>query len=179
MSASEQCAFLRTLNQQEEISTMPKTRQERRKVRKNIYLDGQARKPHQHTRVLKQALSEEPTATATGNSEPAMSSNFPQCKPVLSRYTDVFKGMVHQGSEQKRKVAINQHPKKFDTTHYRDLVSQNEWLRQNVFDSLGNYLYCCACIQSALAVSKDLLRYKRSIKRLSHSYPLLKRKNLR
>ena len=48
-------------------------------------------------------------------------------------------------------------------THYRDLVRQNEWLRQNIFGSLGNYLYCCACVHSALGVSKDRLTRQHNI----------------
>jgi len=74
--------------------------------------------------------------------------------------------MVHQGSELKRKIAINFHPTKPDTTHYRDLVSQNEWLRQTMFDTLRNYLYCSACNQAAFETSKDRLTRQRDIKRL-------------
>ena len=79
--------------------------------------------------------------------------------------------MVHQGSDLKRKIAVNPHPKRADTTHYRDLVRQNEWLRQNVFDSLGNYLYCAACIHAALGVSKDRLTRQRNIKRKQSQQP--------
>ena len=75
-----------------------------------------------------------------------MSGVCPQCDPVLSRYTDTFKEMVHQGSELKRKIAVNPHPKRVDTTHYRDVVKQNEWLRQNVFDSLGNLISILLCL---------------------------------
>ena len=62
--------------------------------------------------------------------------------PCLFRYVSTFKEMIHQGSELKRKKRINPYPKRTEKPHYRDLVRQNEWLRQNVFDSLGNYLYC-------------------------------------
>ena len=132
---------------------MPKARRERRKAKRIAYLDGRARKPHKHTPVLKRSLEESrrssnafesPSSSILSRSEICL-----QCKPVLCRYTDVFKGLVHQGSELKRKIAINPHPAKSDVTHYRDLVRQNEWLRQNMFDSLGNYLYCCACIRAA------------------------------
>ena len=96
-----------------------------------------------------------------------------QCKPVLSRYADTFKGMLHQGSELKRKIAINPHPSRPDTIHYRDLVSQNEWLRQNMFDSLGNYLYCSECIRLALEISKSRLSRQRNIKRLQSHAPIV------
>ena len=136
---------------------MPKTRSERRKVRKEVYLDGRAGNPHRHTPMLQMSLEEAcSTAASTGV--------CPQCEPVLSKYADTFKAMVHQGSDLKRKIAVNPHPKRADTTPYRDLVRQNEWLRQNVFDSLGNYLYCAACIHAALGVSKDRLTRQRNIK---------------
>ena len=104
----------------------------------------------------------------------SISQVCPQCQPVLSRYADTFKGMVHQGSERKRKIAINPYPKRTgaDTTHYKDLVKQNEWLRHNVFDSLGNYVYCSACIRLALHVSKDRLARQR-IKRRQSQLPLV------
>lgn len=162
---------------------MPKTRKERRKAKRINYLDGKARKPHKHTPVLKRSF-EEASRNSSFNESPsrqftsvASSSKIClQCKPVLSRYTDVFKGMVHQGSELKRKIAINPHPTKSNTTHYRDLVSQNEWLRQNMFDSLGNYLYCCECIRSALGISKTRLSRQRNIKRLQSKLPIIEMK---
>ena len=118
---------------------MPKTRRERRIARKDAYLDGRARKPHHHTPVLKRALKESRRSSSIGESPITSSTSIClQC---------TFKGMVHQGTELKRKIAINPHPKKSDMTHYRDLVNQNEWLRENMFDSLGNYLYCCECIR--------------------------------
>ena len=111
---------------------------------------------------------------STADESPTTSDSIcQQCKPVLSRYTSMFKGMVHQGSELKRKVAINPHPTRADAIPYRDLVSQNEWLRQNMFDSLGNYLYCCACIRSALGVSKDRLTRQRNIKRCQSQVPIV------
>ena len=149
---------------------MPKMRKERRKARKEHYLDGRARNPHHHMPVLKQSL-EEARRGSGGEESP---STFPnvcqQCKPVLSRYADMFKEMVHHGSELKRRVANNPHP---DFTHYRDLVSQNDWLRENMFDTLGNYLYCGACIRSALGVSKDRLTRQRNIKRLQSQLPIV------
>ena len=62
--------------------------------------------------------------------------------------------MVHRGSQLRRRKSINPNPKRRDFTHYRDVVRQNEWLRSNVFDSLGNYLYCIACIRASFGVSK-------------------------
>ena len=149
------------------VTTMPKTRKERRKASKDVYLDGRAKNPHRHTRVLRRSLEE---ASSSGQ---GVSGVCPQCDPILSRYSDTFKEMVHHGSELKRKRSINPHPKKADTTHYRDLVKQNEWLRNNVFDSLGNYLYCAACIRASLGVSKDRLARQRNIKRQQSQQPIV------
>ena len=35
-------------------------------------------------------------------------------------------------------------------TNYRNLVAQNAWMSSNLFDALGNYKYCSACIVSVL-----------------------------
>lgn len=155
---------------------MPKTRRERRKAKRSTYLDGTARNPHRHTPVLKKSLEEETTSSSGGS--PSLRSSLstsicPQCKPVLSRYSTTFKAMIHQGSELKKKKAINPQPVRTDIAHYRDIVGQNEWLRQNMFDTLGNYLYCSACIRSALGVSKDRLTRQRSIKRLRSQHPIM------
>ena len=80
---------------------------------------------------------------------------------------------MHQGSDLKRKKAVNPHPKRVDLTHYRDIVKQNDWLRQNVFDSLGNYLYCCTCVHAALGVSKHRLTRQRNIKRNQSQNPIV------
>ena len=131
---------------------MPKTRRERRAASKAAYLDGRARNPHHHTLVLKRSLEEPGTSpSASVGASPVLdtsssSSMCPQCKPVLSQYVDAFKGMVHQGSELKRKMTIDPNPKRAETTHYRDLVSQNEWLKQNMFDALGNYVIVRSCL---------------------------------
>ena len=76
---------------------MPKTRKERRKASKDVYLAGRAKNPHRHTRVLRRSLEE---ASSAG---PGLSGVCPQCDPILSRYAETFKGMVRQGSELKRK----------------------------------------------------------------------------
>ena len=66
---------------------------------------------------------------------------------------------------------MNPHPKRGDATHYRDLVRQNEWLRSNMFDSLGNYLYCSSCIRAAFGISKQRLTRQRNIKRKENQEP--------
>ena len=36
--------------------------------------------------------------------------------------------------------------------YYRNFVLQNEWLRGNVFDAMGNYLFCQECIDDGKIV---------------------------
>ena len=81
--------------------------------------------------------------------------------------------MVHQGSELKRKKSINPVPQKDDAIPYRDKVRQNEWMRQNCFDSLGSYLYCAGCIRSALGVSGDRHAKQHNIKRQQSQTPVI------
>ena len=46
----------------------------------------------------------------------------------------------------------------------------------NVFDSMGNYLYCNACICAALDISKLRLAHQRSIKRQLYQRPVVEMK---
>ena len=48
--------------------------------------------------------------------------------------------MVHQGTDLKKRRKVNPNLKRPDAILYRDLEKQNDWLRSNVFDSMGNYL---------------------------------------
>ena len=81
--------------------------------------------------------------------------------------------MVHHGSDLKKKNAINSHPKRPDTMHYRNLVRENERLRMNIFDSLGNYLDYAKCVSSALGVSTDRLVRQRNIKHKQSQEPIV------
>ena len=94
------------------------------------------------------------------------------CAPVLQKYANTFSDMKRQGSELKRRKLINSHPKKPSTMQYRDLVKQNEWLRNNIFDATGNYLFCCRCVHHGLGISFQRLSRQRKIKRNQFSEPL-------
>jgi len=80
---------------------------------RELFLDGRARRPHSHTRVLRSL--EEPGQTGTDSS-----SICSLCAPVLTRYVSDFKGMVHCGGELKRRKSINPHPKCSDIIHYQE-----------------------------------------------------------
>jgi len=52
------------------------------------------------------------------------------------------------------------------------LVKQNEWLRNNIFDAAGNYLFCCWCVRHSMGISFQRLSRQRNIKRKQFSEPL-------
>ena len=108
---------------------MAKTRKEQREQFTEAYLDGRARRPHSHSRTIRRSLEEQ--GTGTGG----------VCDPILSRHMSEFKGIVHTGSEYNSRKRIHPYPMKTEFTHYRDIVSQNNWLKSNILDSLGNYFY--------------------------------------
>ena len=77
-----------------------------------------------------------------------------KCSPILSCYKDRFEQLVHQGSTRRRRVIRNPRPKRVDTQPYRDLVAQNAWLRSNIFDAMGNYIFLCqVCLCSIQGIS--------------------------
>ena len=45
--------------------------------------------------------------------------------------------------------------------YYWDIKSQNEWLRENILDPMGNYLFCARCI------------CQRNVKRSASSQPIV------
>ena len=128
--------------------TMQKERQE---MRIKNFLDGRARSPYQHTPVLN------PVELCTCDSSDTMICA--QCRPILSRYTDPFKTTVYQGTALKKRKSTNPNPKRTDSIPYRDVKQQNDWLQSNVSDTMGNYLYYCACICAALGISKRRLAH--------------------
>lgn len=152
--------------------TEPKTRKERRAKRKKHYMNGVARRPHNHTRLLQTSFEEEREDSSSSASSPVA---CPQCSPILSRYSAMFKGLVHQGTELKKRKKINPAPKRSEDelTHYRDITGQNEWLRANMFDSLGNYLYCYNCLISSFGISKERLTRQQKIKREEVQHPIV------
>ena len=95
-----------------------------------------------------------------------------KCRPILSRYEGIYKSLIHQCSELKKRKHANPHPKRPAFVHYRDLKRQNEWIRENLFDPMGNYLFCCSCIRASLKISKQRIAHPRAIKQQESQEPL-------
>ena len=147
-----------------------KLRKERRKEQQDNYLVGRASRPYVHTPTLNRSFDDDQpgTSAAPSSGEKTICS---KCHPVLSRWKDTFKGLVQQGSELKRRKCRNPDPKCSDLQPYRDLNRQNSWLRNNVFDAMGNYLFCACCICAAFHISPQRISKQRAIKRKHFSSP--------
>ena len=80
----------------------PKSRKERRQLKKANYLSGQARDPYLHSPTL--GAEQEPSDTGAGTSSgtsvlPTPTSGVcPRCLPVLSKYQVTFEELTHRGS---------------------------------------------------------------------------------
>ena len=111
--------------------------------------------------ALNSSVTEESSASAT-----RLAGVCNECYPILSQYADTFRGLTCQGGYLIRRKSIHPIPKWTDFTCYRDVKKQNDWLSENVFDSMGNYLYCGACVRSALGIRRQRIARQRQIKRL-------------
>ena len=142
-----------------------------------------SRKPYRVSRELQLSFEDsDSTHDRSSSSSNSMACHVEQsqwnknvcksCAPVLQKYAVTFTSLKRQGSELKKRKRINPHPKKPETLQYRDLVRQNEWLRCNIFDTVGNYLFCCKCVHHALGVSFQRLSRQRSVKRKQCAEPL-------
>ena len=83
-----------------------------------------------------------------------------------------FNELTHRGLALKRHRHVNPAPQKPDKQHYRDVKKQNKWLRENMFDALGNYLYCSPCICNAFGISTQHLARQRGVKQRLASTPV-------
>ena len=84
-----------------------------------------------------------------------------RCTPVLCKCVIDFNKQTHRGSA--RRQHINPALRKPDTQHYWYFKKQNEWLRENMFDALGNYLYCSPCICNAFGISTQRLARQQNV----------------
>lgn len=147
---------------------MPKqtTRQGRRAEQRQNYLAGKARRSYRRRADLDASLEE------SGQSE--VREDFARvcakCRPILSLYKDLFIELTQRGSKLKKRKHAYPSPK--CSVPYRDIKKQNEWIRENIFDPMGNYLFDCACVVAALNVSRQRLARQRAIKRKQSCEPL-------
>ena len=84
----------------------------------------------------------------------------------------MFVELTHRGSDLKKRKHARPNPKRPNSVPYRDIKRQNDWLTENVFDPMGNYLFDSACIRAALGISKNRLTRLRGVKRAHSGKPL-------
>ena len=85
------------------------TREQKRRARKRRYLTGECRKPYSHTPILS-VRGGTPEESSLSPDHEQRSTVCAKCSPVLSRYVDTFNGLVHQGSELKKRKHMNPSP---------------------------------------------------------------------
>ena len=135
------------------------------------YLEGRSRKVHKLRHDIETGLQEQP---ATSSAQPSTTgSTCTSCKPVLEKLLPTFQTFTRRDIELRHRKRVLPNPRKPDKQHYRNLVAQNEWIRGNLFDALGNYRYCQACISETLQVGSQRLARQRTIKRRQALIPLL------
>jgi len=120
----------------------------------NKFLAGEARRPYVLRQDISDGLKEQVGGSIGAEKEYAHASKC-TCKETIVAFVGKFRNMVHV------KPKSNQPP---NTTTNQDINQQNKWLLENVFDSYGNYIFCCSCIQDILGVSGRRLRRLRKIK---------------
>ena len=141
---------------------MPKTtsRKERRQEQKDNYLAGNAKRSYRRRTTVEASLEEDGRETTrTGFEKVCL-----KCKPILSRYRDLFVELTHRGSELTKRKHARPNPTRPNAVPYRDIKRQNEWITENLFDPMGNYLFDAACIRGALGISKNRLTRLRRVK---------------
>ena len=79
------------------------------------------------------------------------------CATSLSRIAEGFKQLKHHGIDLKKQNKSLGTPKDPDCDHYRNVSMQNEWIRGNVFDAMGNYLFYHTCVAKASCVCPQRL----------------------
>ena len=108
---------------------------------------------------------------STSTTEPTSEKVCCKCAPVLGHYKIHFDKLVHQGSDLKRRKSRNPHPKRVNTQPYRDLNTQNTWLRSNIFDAMGNYVFCARCVCAVFHISPQRLSRLRQVQRSLFQQP--------
>ena len=113
----------------------------------SIYLMRKSRKAHNFRPNLEEGLQTNEECTSSMDTDRCFT-----CLPVLALLKPAFLSLTQQGAELRHSKCILPNPKKWDKQHYRNSVAQSAWIRANLFDALGNYKYCSACIINTLGI---------------------------
>ena len=94
------------------------------------------------------------------------------CSTSLSRVAKGFPCIKNQGTELKRHKNRLLHPKHTECHHYWNTAAENEWIRLNILDTMGNYLFCQECVVKALKISKQKLSRQWKVKQRLFQHPI-------
>ena len=153
MAASESETSLSPAEETENSTS--RSRKRRRDVAFDNYMEGISRKAYR----VKQDIED---AQMRMGSPPTLSVKV--CHSYsnpLSCIKEMFNGLKRQGSDLRKRRGEHTrrhiHDSRLRTNSYRNLVLQNEWLRANIFDTMGNYLFCqeCVCVLHYRSASSD------------------------
>ena len=139
------------------------------------YLHGTARKAHTLRGGLKAAPEErsmdlQVSSSSTSTSTPSASTTsasiaHTECLSCTLILEQLKVNFDRTGRELRHSKRVLPEPRKPDKLHYRNLVAQNQWIRNNLRDALGNYRYCQKCINKVLRIGTQRLAHQRAIKR--------------
>lgn len=113
----------------------------RRERERDMFLGGGARTAYSLRKRLRRSLDD---------TNGVMVGVCKQCSQALAKMRAGFQKLKQQGSELKKRKKRYPAPKRANGEHYRDLVAQNAWIRNNIFDAMGNYIFCHSCVIKAL-----------------------------
>ena len=142
----------------------------RRKRRASNYLKGTARAPYK-SRTLGKPLSPLAPFSSKGEQQtrPAACA---VCTPVLTTLVPAFQAAGMHGPYLHNRHSSHPAPKKARTRQHRNVKGENDWILGNLFDSQGNYMFCCNCILAWIDVHKGRLARLRKVKQLQQLQPL-------
>ena len=149
---------------------IPGIRETREFSRADLFLDGAAKSVYAvKSDILRNIEVFENTAQAKDNSLYAKQIEKAQlpcdkCKTVLFSILDQFQSIKHDAKTLVNRKAS--HPKPTKGGQCRNITDENRWLREHVFDAVGNYIYCQECIIEVFRISKGRLARQRDIKRM-------------
>ena len=142
----------------------------RRKRRTSNYLKGTARAPYK-SRTLGSSLS--PVAPSTSKkAKQTRPAACAVCTPVLTTLVPAFQAAGMHGPYLHNRHSSHPAPKKARTRQHRNVKGENDWILGNLFDSQGNYKFCCNCILVWIDVHKGRLARLRKVKQLQQLQPL-------
>lgn len=117
------------------------------------YFEGTLRAPYSSPNLAK-SLSDCSLDVSPETTQPPRAKTCSLCPPILIRLAKTFEALGSHGKEKRRRQKSYPNPKKAGK-HYRNLSAENNWIRENLFDSqvsYNTYNQCAHRISRALVL---------------------------